>query len=72
VNSPAELGLFDLVENWLPAKASADVCRALRSFRLDNTLWIDWQLKNRRLLTFNQERQQHDLTVWEFKRVVVY
>jgi hypothetical protein len=41
------------------------------SLRLDSALWVRWQLKNRRLLSLIQERQQQDLAVWEFKRVVV-
>jgi hypothetical protein len=43
----------------------------LLSFRLDDTLWIGCQLKNPSLLTLIQERQQQDLAVWEFKRVVM-
>ncbi len=52
-------------------RISAHVRRGLLSFRFDNTLWIRWQLKNPRLLTLIQERQQQDLAIWEFKRVVV-
>jgi hypothetical protein len=45
------------------------VSRSLLGFSLNCTLWLRSYLKNRSLLTFAQERQEHDLAVGKFERI---
>jgi hypothetical protein len=41
------------------------------SFNLNSSLWLRRQLKNRSHLTFSQTRQEHDLAVRKFQRIMV-
>jgi hypothetical protein len=43
----------------------------LLSLSLNGSLRLRRQLKNRGLLTFLEECQEHDPAIWEFKRVVM-
>jgi hypothetical protein len=54
-----------------PCQGSADVHRPLLGCRLGGSLWLSGQLKNRGLLTLTKERQQQDLTVGKFERIVM-
>jgi hypothetical protein len=54
-----------------PCQGSADVHRPLLGCRLGGSLWLSGQLKNRGLLTLTKERQQQDLAVGKFERIVM-
>jgi hypothetical protein len=47
------------------------VDRPLLCYRLGGSLWLSGQLKNRGLLTLTKERQQQDLAVRKFERIVM-
>jgi hypothetical protein len=40
-------------------------------FDLNRSPWLRWQLENRGLLTLTQARQEHDLAVRKFQRIVM-
>jgi hypothetical protein len=50
---------------------STDVGRPLLGRRFNRGLWLGRQLKNRSLLTLAENRQQHDLAVRKFDRIVM-
>jgi hypothetical protein len=50
---------------------STHVGRPLLGCRFDGSLWLGRQLKNRRPLILTQDRQQHDLAVRKFERIVM-
>jgi hypothetical protein len=52
-------------------KRSADCSCPPLCLRFEAGLWLHWQLKNRSLLTFVQKRQEHDLPVRKFERIVM-
>src|ERR1700722_19032299 len=45
--------------------------RPLLCYRLGGSLWLSGQLQNRGLLTLTKERQQQDLAVRKFERIVM-
>ena len=45
--------------------------RPLLCYRLGGSLWLSGQLKNHGLLTLTKERQQQDLAVRKFERIVM-
>ena len=55
----------------LAVSGSADVDRPLLCYKLGGSLWLSGQLKNRGLLTLTKERQQQDLAVGKFERIVM-
>jgi hypothetical protein len=40
-------------------------------FDLNRSPWLRWQLENRGLLILTQARQEHDLAVRKFQRIVM-
>ena len=64
------LGARRAVACCSPCRGSADVDRSLLDCRLGGSLWLSGQLKNRGLLTLTKERQQQDLAVRKFERIV--
>ena len=64
------LGARRAVACCSPCRGSADVDRSLLDCELGGSLWLSGQLKNRGLLTLTKERQQQDLAVRKFERIV--
>jgi hypothetical protein len=52
--------------------ASVDVGNAPLSFHIRRRLRLGGQLQHGRVLTHAQTSEQHDLPVWELKRIVMY
>ena len=50
---------------------SARECSPLLGLSFDDSLWLGRQLKNCSLLTLTENRQQHDLAVRKFDRIVM-
>jgi hypothetical protein len=65
------LGTRRVVACCSPCQGSADVDHPLLGYRLGGSLWLSGQLKNRGLLTLTKERQQQDLAVGKFERIVM-
>jgi len=51
--------------------ASVDVGNAPLSFHIRRRLRLGGQLQHGRVLTYAQTSEQHDLPVWELKRIVI-
>ena len=71
VPAAADWGARRAVACCSPCRGSADVDRSLLDCRLGGSLWLSGQLKNRGLLTLTKERQQQDLAVRKFERIVM-
>jgi IS30 family transposase len=50
---------------------STNVGRPLLGGRFNGSLWLGRQLKNRSLLTLTENREQYDLAVRKFDRIVM-
>jgi hypothetical protein len=55
-----------------PDSASAEVDNARLRFCIDRRARLRGQLQHGRVLTYAQTSEQHDLPVWELKRIVMY
>jgi hypothetical protein len=51
--------------------ASAEVDNARLRFCIDRRARLRGQLQHGRVLTYAQTSEQHDLPVWELKRIVI-
>ena len=54
-----------------PDSASAEVDNARLRFCIDRRARLRGQLQHGRVLTYAQTSEQHDLPVWELKRIVI-
>src|ERR1700738_622758 len=66
VGRPTKGGL-----NALPACDSADVRDPFLSLNFGCGSRLCWKLQHRRFLPFKHVRQEHDLPIWKFQRIMV-